>query len=196
MRTKQFTMDGSRMYSIFISLVFALILITSCGPPKDSLDEIKEFQAEDKYFKSAMVSLHFVIETSPIPKVDTQFNQLIDYYNLPVSPAGLKDGTFTGASPYDAFDYKHEVTLKVEEGRIVEVDYNEIHKDGMGKEEDEVYCEEMSVTGTTPAVAYPIYEEELLRTQNMMDIDAVSGATYSLYRFRYAVTVALMKASL
>lgn len=30
----------------------------------------------------------------------------------------------------------------------------------------------------------------------MTKVDAVSGASYSLYRFRYAVTVALMKARL
>jgi len=54
----------------------------------------------------------------------------------------------------------------------------------------------MSVTGTTPAIAYPILEEEMLMTQNIMDVNAVSGATYSLHRFRYAVMLALMKASL
>ena len=69
-------------------------------------------------------------------------------------------------------------------------------KDGHGKQEDVEYCEEMSVTGTTPAIAYPIMEEMLLAEQNMMQVDAVSGATYSLYRFRLAVTVALMQAYL
>jgi len=54
----------------------------------------------------------------------------------------------------------------------------------------------MSVTGTTPAIAYPIMEEALLSTQNMMEVDAVSGASYSLHRFRFAVTLALMQASL
>jgi major membrane immunogen (membrane-anchored lipoprotein) len=136
------------------------------------------------------------METSPIPEVDTLFAQLIKLYDLPISPLGLNDGTFTGASPYDAFDYKHEVTLKIEDGRIIELDYNEVNKNGVGKQEDKAYCEDMSVTGTSPAIAYPIYENELLRTQNILDVDAVSGASYSLYRFRYAITIALMKASL
>jgi major membrane immunogen (membrane-anchored lipoprotein) len=52
----------------------------------------------------------------------------------------------------------------------------------------------MSVTGTTPAIAYPLMEEMLLSTQNMMEVDAVSGASYSLQRFRLAMTIALMKA--
>ena len=174
----------------------ALILISSCNRHEDSLDSIKDFYPEDKYFKSSLVSLHFVMETSPISEVDTLFAQLIKLYDLPISPVGLKDGTFTGTSPYDAFDYRHEVTLKIEDGKIVEIDYNEINKKGVGKQEDEEYCEEMSVTGTSPAIAYPIYEDEMLRTQNILDVDAVSGASYSLYRFRYAVTIALMKASL
>jgi len=69
-----------------------------------------------------------------------------------------------------------------------------VKKDGNGKQEDDEYCEEMSVTGTTPSIAYPTMEEMLLSTQDMMEVDGVSGATYSLYRFRYAVTVALMQA--
>ena len=187
---------GSRLFISLTSLFFVLILISSCTHQEDSLDSIKDFHPEDKYFKSSLVSLHFVMETSPIAEVDTLFAQLINLYDLPISPVGLKDGTFTGASPYDAFDYRHEVTLKIKNGNIVELDYNEINKKGVGKQEDKEYCEEMSISGTSPAIAYPIYENEMLRTQNILDVDAVSGASYSLYRFRYAVTVALMKASL
>ncbi len=101
-----------------------------------------------------------MMETSPVAEVDTLFQQLIKMYGLPVSAEGANDGTYTGATPYDAFDYRHEVK-----------------KDGKGKQEDEEYCEEM-----------------LLSTQNMMEVDAVSGASYSLHRFRLAMTIALMKA--
>ena len=177
-------------------LLLAILLISSCTCQEDSLDSIKDFHPEDKYFKSSLVNLHFIMETSPIAEVDTLFAQLIKLYDLPVSPLGLKDGTFTGVSPYDAFDYRHEVILKIKDGKIGELDYNENNRKGVGKQEDKEYCEEMSVTGTSPAIAYPIYEEALLRTQNILEVDAVSGASYSLYRFRYAVTIALMKASL
>lgn len=180
----------------FYWLYFALLFLVSCNIQEDSLDHVKKFRPDDKYFKSSLVTLHFVTEIRPIPEVDTFFNQLITLYDLPVSPKGLKDGTYKGTSPYDAFDYRHEVTIQIRAGKIIEIDYNEIHKNGQGKQEDVEYCEEMSVTGTTPAIAYPILEEELLKTQNILDVDAVSGATYSLYRFRYAVMIALMKASL
>ena len=196
MKKNQFTGIMRRATAREFALIFTMVMISSCTCQEDPLDSIKDFHPEDKYFKSSLVSLHFVMETSPIAEVDTMFNQLIDLYDLPISPRGLKDGTFTGTSPYDAFDYKHEVTLEIEDGKIVKVDYNEINKKGKGKQEDTEYCEEMSVTGTTPAIAYPMLEEGLLQTQNILEVDAVSGASYSLYRFRYAVTIALMKASL
>lgn len=181
-----------------ISILFLLVMcqLLSCSSQEDSLDLVKSFRPEDKYFKSSLVSLHFVIETSPIEKIDTLFRQLIQHYDLPLNAEGARDGTYTGESPYDAYDYKHVVRIRIENSKIIEADYNEVKKGGTGKEEDTEYCEEMSVTGTTPAIAYPIMEQELLDTQVFMKVDAVSGATYSLYRFRYAVTIALIKAYL
>ena len=173
-----------------------LTLSISCTSNNDSLDQIKDFQPDNEYFKASLVSLHFLIEVSPIEKVDTVFMQLIDIHHLPVDAKGTTDGIYIGESPNDAFDYRHEVSLKIKDGKIVELDYNEINKKGIGKQEDQEYNEEMSVTGTSPAIAYPIYENKLLRTQNILDVDGVSGASYSLYRFRFAVTIALMKASL
>lgn len=188
---------GSLSISLILLICIPLLLFKSCKPcecEEDSLDKVIAFKSEDKYFKSALVALHFMMETSAPDEVDTFFKQLIQAHDLPVSAEGAKDGTYIGATPYDAFDYRHEVKLKIEGGKIVEVDYNELKKDGHGKQEDEEYCEQMSVTGTNPAIAYPIMEEMLLAEQDMMQVDAVSGATYSLYRFRLAVTVALMQA--
>jgi len=54
----------------------------------------------------------------------------------------------------------------------------------------------MSVSGTNPAIAYPNMERQLINKQNLEKLDAVSGATYSLYRFRYAGIMALIQAQL
>ncbi|MDH7605809.1 MAG: hypothetical protein QHH13_12980 [Melioribacter sp.] len=54
----------------------------------------------------------------------------------------------------------------------------------------------MSVTGTSPAIAYPLYEKQLIDKQDFRKVDAITGATYSLFRFRYALSIALMKARL
>ena len=191
------TVHFNHLHLLFAILIIPLLLLSSCDSSncqEDSLDRIKAFKPENKYFKASLVSLHFMMETSPVAEVDTLFQQLIQTHGLPISAEGAKDGTYVGATPYDAFDYRHEVIIKIKDGEIVEVDYNEVKKDGHGKQEDEEYCEEMSVTGTTPAIAYPIMEEMLLSTQNMMEVDAVSGASYSLHRFRLAMTIALMQA--
>lgn len=182
---------------LLILLILPLLTLHACSLcscEEDSLDKIKDFKPDNKYFKSALVSLHFMMETSPVAEVDTLFSQLIQMHGLPLSAEGAKDGRYKGVSPYDAFDYRHEVLIVIRDGKILEVDYNEVKKNGHGKQEDEDYCEEMSVSGTTPAIAYPHMEEMLLSGQNMMLVDAVSGATYSLYRFRFAVTLALMQA--
>jgi len=86
---------------------------------------------------------------------------------------------------------KIHVSLTSEGAKSKEINYK-----GTGKRNNKEYCEEMSVSGTTPAIAYPVYENGLVEKQNMLKVDAVTGATYSLYRFRYAVTLALMKARL
>ena len=180
-----------------ILFILPLWILASCNPcvcEEDSLDKIKAFHPEDKYFKAALVALHFQMETSPVAEVDNLFQQLIMRYSLPLDASDARNGTYYGASPYDAFDYRHEVLIEISEGKIVSVDYNEVYKNGIGKQEDEKYCEEMSITGTTPALAYPLMEEMLLDNQDLLEVDAVTGATYSLYRFRYAVILALMQA--
>jgi major membrane immunogen (membrane-anchored lipoprotein) len=186
--------NSPRALLLSVMFLIPLWLLSSCSCGEESIDKVKPFKPDDKYFKSALVSMHFIMETSPVAKVDSLFPQLIDMYELPVKALGAKDGTYIGATPYDAFDYRHEVKIKIKDGTIVAVDYNEVKRDGKGKQEDEAYCEEMSAAGTTPAIAYPLMEEMLLSTQNMMEVDAVSGASYSLHRFRLAVTIALMQA--
>ena len=81
-------------FSIILFLGIMTLGLTSCNnePEPGDLDQIKAFQPEENYFKSSLVSLHFVIETSPIDKIDTLFSQLIDNYNLPVSASGIPDG--------------------------------------------------------------------------------------------------------
>lgn len=179
-----------------IAFSVAVALLWSCTPAIDDFTVLKQYKPEDKYFTASLKSLHFIIETSDIARVDTVFRALLDNYGLPTSAKGCRDGVFTGASPYDAYDYKHVVTIEIEDEEIVAVDYDEIKKDGKGKQGDSEYNEEMSAAGTSPAVAYPVYERSLLEKQNMMEVDSVSGASYSLFRFRYAIAMALMKASL
>lgn len=181
---------------ISIILLSSTALFIGCMAAGSGFDETKKFNPEDKNLTAALENLHIVIETSDIAKVDTAFKKILDDYVLPISAKGCKDGEYTGESPYDDYDYKHVVKLEIKKGKVVALDYDEVHKNGTGKQDDEEYCREMSDVGTTPAIAFPVYENSLLERQNILEVDAVSGASYSLYRFRYAVTMALMKASL
>lgn len=190
-------MKGLRMKNPTLTILIIIgLCLASCNCGKDELDKVKPFKPDDKYFKSALVTFHFMLETSPVNVVDSLFRNLVNSYDLPVRAHGAKDGTYRGVSPYDAFDYRHEVKIKIEDGRIIQVDYNEVKRKGIGKREDSEYCDEMSISGTTPAIAYPAMEEALLSHQDLMEVDGVSGATYSLYRFRFAVMVALIQANI
>lgn len=186
---------------IFFLVLIAGLLFSTTAVAQDckedgSLDELKAYMPGNKYFKTGFKGLHFVLETHAIEKTDTLFWRLINAYNLPVDTERTADGTFIGESPYDQFDYKHVVEITIEDQKITAIDYNEVHKDGSDKKTDTAYNEQMSASGTTPAEAYPQMEKQLLDTQDMWEVDAVSGATYSLYRFRYALTVALVKAEM
>lgn len=195
MKIHYFRRSIKPFYSLLLlGFLLALFANACTSEQKDDLDIVKAFKPDDEYFKSSMVALHFFTEVSPVDEVDTLFRQLVEHHGLPTDASGIQDGTYTGSSPYDAFDYKHVVKIRIEGGKMVEVDYNEVKYNGHGKQEDEAYCEEMSASGTTPALAYPSMERQLVDTQDIMEVDAVSGATYSLHRFRYAVCVALMKA--
>lgn len=192
MQTKSFV-----LFAIFI--LFLAVLGNSCTTncnEDGSLDDIKAFMPDNKYFKTGFKGLHFVLETHPIGKTDTLFWRLINAYNLPTNCDSVADGTFIGESPYDQFDYKHVVELTIKDGIITQVAYNEVHKDGSDKKSDKAYNKQMSESGTSPAIAYPKMEKQLLEKQEMWKVDAVTGATYSLYRFRYALTVALVKAQM
>jgi len=52
-----------------ILLIIPLLLLSSCGScncTEESLDEIKAFKPDDKYFKSSLVSLHFMMEVDAV----------------------------------------------------------------------------------------------------------------------------------
>lgn len=177
-----------------LSVLYCLTAQVGCQKSRDSMADISRFQPDNPYFKASMISLHFVLETQPIPKVDSLFHSMIDQYALPVSAEGCRDGEWEGISPGDAFDYRHVVKVTIKNEKIVHVDYDEVHLDGHGKERDNAYNRAMSQGGGMPRNAYPRYENGLVSHQDILKIESVSGASYSLYRFRYAVVLALMKA--
>lgn len=149
--------------------------------------------AKSETSESAVLEkLHWIIERSDIDKVRSEFQKICNNHQFPSLVSGLKDGIYKGATPFDDYNYKHEVVFEMRNGKLISIDYDEIHRDGHAKQYDEEYCKNMLQSGTTPAIAYPKYESGMLNKQNFNEIDAVSGASYSLYRFKLAILYAML----
>lgn len=145
--------------------------------------------------ETALEKVERYIERHRVADVKTVFDFFIDLISAPMTPKGCKDGTFNGESIYDDYKYKHVISLTIKDEKIVSIDYDEVKEDGTGKRNNKKYCEEMKKgTGVSPAEAYPQYEQRLLEHQDLSKVDAVSGASYSLYRFRTSAVRALIKA--
>lgn len=143
--------------------------------------------------KSAVLEkIHWIIERSDMDKVRSEFQKICTENHFSSLVSGLKDGTYKGASPADDYGYRHEVVFEMKNGKMISLDYDEIHTDGHAKQHDEEYCKRMLQSGTTPAIAYPIYEKEMLTKQDFNQVDAVSGASYSNYRFKLAILYAIL----
>lgn len=204
---------------IIISL---LIVITGCQDPNadsdvsnsnsdnvensenvDSKEESEEASVTDKLAKykkinmtpeEAFESLYTKVETLRAGQLKSLFKRYTEDVKIPTTPKGAKDGVYTVESPYDNMGFKHVVTLEIKDEKIVSVKYDEISKEGNGKEEDEEYNKAMKDdAGSCPKEVYPIYREKLMETQDLLGVDAVSGSTYSLYRFNTVASEALYK---
>lgn len=136
--------------------------------------------------------LHWIIERSSVSKVRTDFRKICDENHFSSSMSGLKDGSYKGSSPADDFGYRHEVTFEIKGGKLISIDYDEINAEGHAKQSNAEYCKEMAPSGTTPAIAYPVYEKQMLDKQDFSKIDAVSGASYSDYRLRLSILYAIL----
>ena len=139
-------------------------------------------------------NLNLMIERSPIDKVKENFELFVKKNALQTTAINCKNGKYFGFTPADDYGYFHVVFLEIHQGSIINIHYDELKSNGKNKRTDLGYNREMLKTGTSPSIAYPIYEDELIRNQDYMNIDAITGATYSLYRFRMAVAKAFEKA--
>jgi major membrane immunogen (membrane-anchored lipoprotein) len=144
--------------------------------------------------KTVLEQLHWLIERSSMQDVRVGFESFCKQNDFPSMVRQLKDGVYKGASPEDDYGYRHEVTFEMKGGMMVSIDYDEIHKDGHAKQHDKEYCKQMLESGTTPAIAYPSYESQMLEKQDYNKVDGISGASYSLYRFRLAILYAMLNA--
>lgn len=104
-----------------------------------------------------------------------------------------KDGIYNAeAEDYDDHGWKAVVTVIVENGRISNVFFDEIDENGNLKTFEAEYARKMrEKSGVSPLKAFHALEESLIDTQNIEELDAVSGATHSSNTFKDLVTKAL-----
>lgn len=105
----------------------------------------------------------------------------------------LNDGTYDAEGDPDERGWKGYISVTVAGGEITEVDYDEIDKDGKKKSEDDEYAKNMkNASGVAPEEAFKQLEDSLLETQNVEEVEMVSGATDSSNRFKELANEALV----
>ena len=100
--------------------------------------------------------------------------------------AGLTDGEYSleekniGSTGWKAF-----LNITVQDGKIVESDYNYLNADNQLKTDDEGYQEKMTEkAGTGPQDYVPALNNALVEKQNAGEVDIVTGATHSAHTFK------------
>ena len=107
----------------------------------------------------------------------------------------LKDGYYTAhMEGFEGFGWQEFVTICVNNGEIVTVEYNATTPTGFIKSWDVAYMRAMNPTyGTYPNRYTREYAAQLLQKQSA-DIDSISGATESGENFKLLVEALLEKA--
>ena len=106
---------------------------------------------------------------------------------------GLKDGTYYAEDKeFDKNGWKSIVTVVVKDGKIANVFFDQVNKDGLLKNFQQDYAVRMKEkSGTTPLEATMKLEKSLLAKQKPEAVDAVSGATGTVEAFKKVVAEAL-----
>ena len=104
-----------------------------------------------------------------------------------------KDGIYK--VEYDKFDshgWKAQVELEVKDGKILNVKYDYINKDGKLKSQDADYKKNMeAVSKTYPEKYIKELQDQLVNKQLIARVDAITGATDSSKNFKALVEYAL-----
>lgn len=102
------------------------------------------------------------------------------------SSSEFKNGEYSVETKnIDDHGYKAKLSIKVEDGKITEANYNEFNGETNAlKRDDEGYNKKMTeVSGLGPADFEPQLEEALVEAQSS-EIDVITGATGSCEKFK------------
>lgn len=107
-----------------------------------------------------------------------------------------KDGTYKAEqSAFDSHGWKGQIEITVKDGKITNVVYNEVNKEGTLKRNDQQYAEKMKAkSNITPKEADEKLQQDLIDKQDPAKVDTVTGATETSKTFKELATEALKKA--
>ena len=96
-----------------------------------------------------------------------------------------ENGVHSRESEFDERGWKSTLTITVENGKIKQVVYDEGDNEGVSKTTDAEYAKAMKEEeGVTPKETFEKLEKELISSQDIDEVDAVSGATTSSEVFK------------
>jgi len=107
-----------------------------------------------------------------------------------------KDGTYTAEEPeFDDHGWKAQIEIKVEGGKITEVNFDEVNQEGKKKSEDTEYIERFKQQKNVDIVdAYDTLEKGLVEKQDPDAVDTYTGATGATEKFKALAKEALKEA--
>ena len=111
------------------------------------------------------------------------------------SEKGMKNGYYTAEMKEYDYGWKEYVCIFVKNDTIVSVEFNAKDPSGFIKAWDNAYMENMKpVSGTYPNEYTRLYGSRLLESQDIEEVDVVSGATSSGGNFYKLVNAAVEQA--
>ena len=125
------------------------------------------------------------------PKEEPTEETALDGVTTPESAA---DGTYTAEGKADDYGWTPFVTLEIAGGKITTVDFDYKNGDALKSEDEEYNTSMESAVGTKPETYLPEYEAALVESQDVTEVDSISGATQSYSEFVKLAQEALGKA--
>lgn len=107
-----------------------------------------------------------------------------------------KDGEYKATySSFDSHGWKSQLDIVIGSGKITNVSYDSVSSDGKLKSVNNDYEEKMKkIEGLGPKEYIPKLNNELLTSQDVSKVDAVTGATQASTEFKELATAILDKA--
>ena len=110
------------------------------------------------------------------------------------TPEKAADGTYTAEGEVDDHGWAAFVTLEIAGGKITTADFDYKNGDVLKSEDEEYNTSMESAVGTKPETYLPEYEAALVESQDVTEVDSISGATQSYSEFVKLAQEALGKA--